>query len=69
MKLFVWDNVLREQSSGIAFALADTVEEARRLIIQKQEKDDGYKSKTLALDLLEKPLIIDKKEGFYLWGT
>jgi hypothetical protein len=32
MKLFVWEGVLRDYTAGIAFALAETSDDARKLI-------------------------------------
>jgi len=62
LKLYVWEDVLTDYTSGIAFALAESVEQAREVIQQKglpefrmQELDSG-------------PVIIDQPEGFYLYG-
>ena len=43
LKLFVWTDVLSDFTEGIAFALANTEEEARTLIIdQKPGIEDDY---------------------------
>ena len=68
MKLFVWKEVLRDYTSGIAFALADNVEDARKQIADKYKKEEGYMSDELKKDLFDEPIIIDKSEGFYIWG-
>jgi len=68
MKLFVWKNVLTDYTSGIAFALAENADEARKLIIDKYEKEESYISDKLVSDLNAEPLVVDSKEGFYVWG-
>ena len=68
MKLFVWTDVLAENTSGIAFALAKNTDEARKLIIEKYEKEQEYISDLLVSDLKAEPLVVESKEGFYVWG-
>ena len=68
LKLFVWENVLEDWTSGVMFALAENVEDARKSILNKCEKEDGYISKTLQSDLAIEPKVIDNSEGFYVWG-
>lgn len=64
LKLFVWEGALTDYTSGIVFALAKDVEEARKLIREK----DGTGSKYLEKDLEHEPLVITKPEGFVVWG-
>ncbi len=59
-KLFVWENVLCDYKSGIAFVYAESPEEARELIIEKM----GY----ISQDLILIPREIKEKEGFYVYG-
>ena len=68
MKLFVWNDVLIVYTSGIAFALAENVDEARKLILDKYEKEQSYICDLLVSDLNSEPLIIENKDGFYVWG-
>lgn len=68
LKLFVWEDVLTDYTSGIAFALAENVEEARKIIFDRFEKEESYLSDTLKSDLASEPKVIDNKEGFYIWG-
>ena len=68
MKLFVWEGVLTDYTSGIAFALAENAIEARKLILDKYEKEQSYFPDMLVSDLKKEPLVIDSKEGFYVWG-
>lgn len=39
MKLFLWEKVLNSHGDGMAFALAETEEQARFLIIDKYKKE------------------------------
>ena len=68
MKLFVWKNVLTDYTSGIAFALAENADEARKLILDKHVKERSFIDDTLVSDLNAEPLVVDSKEGFYVWG-
>ncbi len=70
LKLFIWENVLTDRTSGIAFALAENVEEARKIIFEKfEETTEGYINDTLLkADLSDEPKIVDTKNGFYVWG-
>lgn len=68
MKLFVWTDALTDYTSGIAFALAENADEARELILNKYEKEQSYISDLLVSDLSAEPLVVDSKEGFYVWG-
>lgn len=60
LKLYVWENVLRDYTDGIAFALAPNEIEARELVIEKLESNHE--------DLCKRPRVIEEPEGFYLWG-
>jgi hypothetical protein len=68
LKLFVWENVLEDHSSGVMFALAENVGEARKVILNKCIKEDGNTSEMLKSDLASEPKVIDNSEGFYVWG-
>lgn len=60
LKLYVWEDVLEDWSTGIAFALARSPEHARKLIAKKMGMDHGDMNKT--------PKAITKPEGFYSYG-
>lgn len=62
LKLYVWEDVLNDYTSGIAFALAESIEQAREIIREKGLSDYGMK------DLDSGPLVVDQPEGFYLYG-
>lgn len=67
LKLFVWEGVLADYSSGIAFALAYSVDEARMLVLKKL----GYDSNTpkrLLTEFDSEPLICETPEAFYKYG-
>ena len=68
LKLYVWEGVLTDYTSGIAFAIAETVEQARQVIYDKSEKQDGYVSSTLIADIAGEPIVCENTEGFYVWG-
>ena len=70
LKLFVWEDVLSDYTSGVMFALAKDVEQARKVILDKYKKKYGllHFEKTLQRDFASQPRVIDKAEGFYIWG-
>lgn len=61
LKLYVWEEVLTDYTSGAMFALATSTNEARSLILKKC---DYVPSRDLALE----PKCIEKPEGFVVWG-
>ena len=62
LKLFIWEGVLSDYTSGIMFALAENENDAREQILKKENTD------TVKLYLLNKPIVITKSEGFLLHG-
>lgn len=62
LKLFVWRGVLVDYTSGIAFALAETEEEAREMLI----RDTPCLAKDSAFAL--KPEMHENKACFTIWG-
>lgn len=60
LKLYVWENVLRDYTYGIAFAYAEDSEKARKLVIEKL----GYTHTDLSLE----PREVKGAEGFYCYG-
>jgi hypothetical protein len=63
LKLFVWQDVLRDYSSGVMFALAYDSDQARKIIIEKEGKLES-----ILLGLGGDPKVITKPEGFAVWG-
>ena len=66
LKLFLWEDVLCDYTCGVCFALAENVDEARKLIIESEE--NKYIVDLLEDEISEEPKIIDGKFGFSLWG-
>jgi hypothetical protein len=65
LKLFVWEDSLKDYKSGIMFALAHDVEEARQLICPGWTPDRrGY----VEDDLRQEPRVVDRPEGFAVYG-
>lgn len=60
-KLYVWEGVLTDYTSGIMFAVATSVEEARKLLLEKCD----YIPKE---DLYQEPKVITTKKAFVTWG-
>lgn len=63
LKLFVWEGALTSYSSGVVFALAYNVAQAREVIIAKVGD-----SKDLRKDLAREPETCEKPEGFACHG-
>lgn len=63
LKLFVWEGVLRDYTSGVMFALAKDKESARQAILKKIDYSDTAKA-----DLMGEPIVVSKCEGFAVWG-
>lgn len=61
LKLFVWEGVLTDWSSGIMFALATDVEEARAEIL----KGCDYLPEGC---LAQEPTVYEIPIGFAVWG-
>lgn len=61
LKLYVWEDVLTDYTSGVMFALATSVDEARNLILKKWD----YVPRD---DLAREPRCIEAPEGFAVWG-
>ncbi len=78
LKLFVWEDVLYNWTSGVVFALACDVEEARRAVFQAYEQSIGEHVKNPILlaslreqvekDIQKEPLVVAEQGGFLLWG-
>jgi len=63
LKLYVWNNVLTDWTSGVMFALARSPEHARKIILAKS----GYDTVRADLEANE-PEEVTKAEGFMVWG-
>ena len=67
MKLYLWKNVLRDHTPGVMFAIADSVEEARRIIREKYVLENPIDDEPIEL-IINEPQVIDGKFAFYMWG-
>lgn len=59
LRLYVWEGVFADWSSGIGFALAYDADHARRLIL----KSRGFQSKDDEKDLAAKPRVYSRPHG------
>jgi len=64
LKLYVWEDVLKDHTSGIIFALAHDVEEARRLACAIEDWEKGI----IASETATEPLVVTSPRAFRLWG-
>jgi hypothetical protein len=62
LRLYVWENVLTDYSSGIMFALARDVEEARKVIMTSAPFN------SVENELKQEPKVFDEPCGFVVWG-
>lgn len=61
LKLYVWKDVLIDITSGIMFALANNVEEAREMLI-------NCKDQIPIEDLKKEPVVYEKPFALTFWG-
>lgn len=62
LKLYVWEDVLYDYGPGMMFALASSVEEARRLIRE-------HTPHVVAEDLAQEPQVFTTPKGYAVWGS
>ena len=60
LKLYVWHDVLRDYTDGIAFALAESVEEAREMV----KEDVGCAEGEFDVE----PTVYESKMVCHIWG-
>ena len=66
MKMYVWRDVLRDYTPGIAVAFAHNEDEARNVIVRDAEY---YEKEGLAADIVKPPdEVYDKPAGVHEWG-
>ena len=76
LKLYVWEDVLSDYTEGIMFALANSAEEAREIILEKAcefygVEDAEYTQMSLEpiiRDLKDEPRVFDSEVGFFVVG-
>lgn len=64
-KLYVWREVLRDYTAGIAVAAATNPSEAREILLRAGE---DWEAKSLAGDLVAAPEVYDLPAGAFCWG-
>lgn len=64
MKLFVWDNVLTDYTSGIMFAISETADDARKALLERCYYIPSA-------DLAQEPEVFELNEPmeFLHWGN
>ena len=67
MKLFIWKKVLTDYTDGVILALADNVEDARKIIIENYSESWGLQSVKLSIYDNE-PEVHEEQYSFVLWG-
>lgn len=63
LKLYVWEGALSDYTDGIMFALAESADDARKIILEKSGD-----LRSVVLGLKEDPKEYTNKVGFYLYG-
>jgi len=66
LKLYAWEHVLTDWTDGAMFALAHDSEHARRHWLRVRVILE--KSPAAVYDLGQPPRVIEKPEGFAVWG-
>ena len=70
LKLFVWRDVLCDFGCGAIFALAETVEQARQVVLDKAKDDEkDYEIENLTLAMSYEPDVYTPAFGFWVNGT
>jgi hypothetical protein len=73
MKLFVWEDVLQDYTSGIVVAFAETEDEAWKLIAKNgrfsaSEEPVTDEEVNEWVKRIGKPRLVEKPEAFIVWG-
>ncbi len=69
LKLYVWEGVLTDWTPGIAFAMAETPDEARALLVKKRRRDLGpLAAEDFAKEIACSPAVYRKPAGGYCSG-
>ena len=65
LKLYVWENVLMDYTSGVMFALARSPDHARKLCLKEY---GPFVSDRVRNDLKAEPLVVTRPKGFTVSG-
>lgn len=65
LRLYVWEDVLSDYTDGVMFALAESVEEARAIIMRDH---NGWEGGAVHSGLQREPKVCETPIGFAVWG-
>jgi len=76
LKLYVWEGVLADYTSGIMFALATSADEARNIVFEKADKQEydkmiageSFYRGEVYRDLRGEPKVYESQVGFAVSG-
>lgn len=75
LKLYVWENALRDWNTGIMFALAPNIQEARNLIMKSDGEGLWDRKEALKAprgyteaELLAEPKVFETPVGYAIYG-
>lgn len=77
MKLYVWHDALTDYTSGVIFALATSVREARKAVLKSQGLDESGRNpkypnvgtpSMVWHEIQTEPEVVNKPKGFAVWG-
>lgn len=66
MQLYVWHHVLGDYTDGIVFALASSVEDARRVVLSPIQ--DDWERESVEDAIADEPSVYDSPVGFFVRG-
>ena len=66
VKLYVWHDALSDNTSGVMFAMATSVDQARALVLA-QIKDE-WERLSVVRELVHEPAVYDAPAGFFVFG-
>lgn len=65
-KLYVWHGVLTDYTSGVIFAVASNLSEARKVLLKKC--DNEYTRKDIAYETQNTPEVLEIPSGGWVYG-
>ncbi|MFA5300454.1 MAG: hypothetical protein WC389_19890 [Lutibacter sp.] len=68
LKLYVWEKVLTNYTSGVMFALAENAEHARKLICESECINFESTHSTVKNELNSEPKEYSVPVGYAVWG-
>lgn len=65
LKLYIWKDVLRDYTSGVIFAMAYTLAQARKVVVEDAE---DWAKESVVSAMSNEPEVHESPYGFYLYG-